>query len=368
MASKVCSISWNLKRLEHRVSFQKKWFKSAFSSDSLTSDSLEECSRKRAKKNDFHRTLSESDSINLSITGIELPEKTIRLNNNSKIDESASVSPVSIVHSDFKSSNWIENFAPQTRAELALHAKKIQELEDWFRSSRLNEKKCRAPILLVTGPSGAGKTVALKVLANEFQYSISEWITPIDIEYSRGYGNENVLFSESQTDKFIEFLMHSSRYGSLFDACQKRLVLVEDFPNVFIKDSESFAGVLEQYAAYGKSPLVFVVTDTKSRSLNVSHSVFSDELRQRFAIATINFNPVSDTMVRKGLKRICEIMKQPGFQKYYDEPSADAMENIIFSSQGDLRNAVINLHFATQKSESASRIPNALKAFNDFDL
>lgn len=56
-------------------------------------------------------------------------------------------------------------------------------------------------------------------------------------------------------------------------------------------------------------------------------------------------------MLKKGLKRISDIMEQPGFAKFYDNPNKEMIDSIVFSSQGDIRSAVINLHFASQKSE-----------------
>lgn len=66
---------------------------------------------------------------------------------------------------------------------------------------------------------------------------------------------------------------------------------------------------------------------------------------------SISFNAVADTLLKKGLKRICNIMAQPGFKIYYTEPSNETVDNIVLSSQGDIRSAVINLHFASQKSK-----------------
>lgn len=108
-----------------------------------------------------------------------------------------------------------------------------------------------------------------------------------------------------------------------------------------------------RYSSYGKSPLIFIVTDTKSRTLNISFNVFTDEIRARFSITSIAFNPVADTMLKKGLKRICDIMGQPGFKTYYTEPNKETIDSIVLSSQGDIRSAVINLHFSSQKSTIA---------------
>lgn len=93
------------------------------------------------------------------------------------------------------------------------------------------------------------------------------------------------------------------------------------------------------------------MTDTKSRSLNISYNLFTDEIRNRFNITSIAFNPVADTMLKKGLKRICDIMTQPGFKVYYTDPGKDTIDTIVISSQGDIRSAVINLHFASQISK-----------------
>lgn len=60
-------------------------------------------------------------------------------------------------------------------------------------------------------------------------------------------------------------------------------------------------------------------------------------------------------MLKKGLKRISDIMEQPGFAKFYDNPNKEMIDSIVFSSQGDIRSAVINLHFASQKSEWGDR-------------
>lgn len=293
---------------------------------------------------DVLRSLSDDDSIEFSGLSVDLNGSA-----NRTIDQ------VQTIHNDFTSANWIENFAPQTPTDLSIHAKKIAELDEWFRTIAAAKVKCAGPILVISGPSGAGKTAALKVLAKTYEYRICEWITQTDIEHSRRGGggndeNDNVTFSESQFDKFSQFLYQSSRYRSVFNPLAKRLVLVEDFPHTFIKDPASFEKVLERYTGYGKSPLVFIITDTKSRTLNIGHNVFTDNVRQRLRIDTICFNAVADTMIKKGLKRICAIMQQPGFQHHYIEPSAETIDSIVLSSQGDLRSAVINLHFASQKS------------------
>lgn len=186
---------------------------------------------------------NEDDSINFS----ELDLLSLDNNNQTTTATQKPTPEVTMIHTDFKSSNWIENFAPRTKMELAIHAKKVAEVEDWFRAIKEKRVKNAAPIILVTGPSGSGKSATIKIIAKEFGYTISEWITPMDLEHPRHDRNDTdrITFSETQIDKFSQFLFQSSRYRSVFDTATKRLVLVEDFPNIFIKDPSSFEEVLE---------------------------------------------------------------------------------------------------------------------------
>lgn len=105
------------------------------------------------------------------------------------------------------------------------------------------------------------------------------------------------------------------------------------------------------YVDYGKSPLVFIVTDSRSRQLNIGYTLFGDANRQKYGIDAIAFNACSSTLLKRGLKRIAAIMAQPCFAKFYTTVAADVVDSIVLSSQGDLRNAMINMHMAAQKSE-----------------
>lgn len=146
-------------------------------------------------------------------------------------------------YSNFSSSNWVENFAPQSIDHLAVHTKKVDEIREWIKKWELNKNN----VLLLTGPPGSGKTATLRLIAKELDFDVSEWITPLDIDLNRNneQENDNVnTYTENQFDKFSDFLYRSSRYVSVFANQRKRLLLVEDFPNVFLKDSEKFSELL----------------------------------------------------------------------------------------------------------------------------
>lgn len=218
---------------------QKKWFKSAFVEPK--SPAVGDAQKRPKMQSVF---LNEEDSINFS----ELDLSQLDNNNETINNTQKPAAQVNIIYTDFRSSNWIENFAPRAKPDLAIHAKKVAEVEDWFRAIKDKKLKVAAPMLLVTGPSGSGKSATIRIIAQELGYTISEWITPVDIEHTRHdrYDTDKITYSESQIEKFSQFLFQSSRYRSVFDTSNKKqLVLVEDFPNVFIKDPTSFEEVLE---------------------------------------------------------------------------------------------------------------------------
>lgn len=258
-------------------------------------------------------------------------------------------------NTNFNSSNWIENFAPTTIPDLAVSNGKIQEVQQWLDCNSTNSS---GEMLFIKGPPGSGKTTTVKLIAQSLGMEISEWVNPVDVDLVRynsggggGYDGEETTFRENQSDKFYEFLFKSSRYSTIYNIGGKRLLLVEDFPNTYLKNSDEFNVILEKYSEYGKSPLIFIATDVRSKKLNISYNLFPDSIKEKFNIKEINFNPIATTFMKKGLKRICSKMSQPGYSKYYKSPSAEIIESVILAAQGDIRSAVINLHFATQKSK-----------------
>lgn len=148
--------------------------------------------------------------------------------------------PHKIVYSE--SSNWVENFAPQSLNDLSVHPKKIEEIQKWLEYAEQNRQQLPGPILLLNGPSGSGKTVTLRLIAMERGLDINEWVNPIDVEQYRSIRAhaDNETYMESQIDLFNQFLFTASRYRSVLQSQNKRLVLVEDFPNIFLKEISSF--------------------------------------------------------------------------------------------------------------------------------
>ncbi|CAD7091124.1 unnamed protein product [Hermetia illucens] len=279
----------------------RKWFKSVFADDSLNEAPTPS---KKPRQNDTI-DLTQDDGDDCSIT-----TPSTRRPNESK------VKPHTLKSINPTSSNWIERFEPRTVTDLAVHPKKIAEIQDWLRHYEATKKKYPGQMLLITGPAGSGKTATVRVVAKEMKYELVEWITPVDVDLVRSAPslayNEDNMYRESQVDIFKQFLFKSSRYSSLFDSVQRRLILVEDFPNVFVRDSGGFEDILQNYRDFGKSPLIFIVTDSKSKQLNLAYNLFPDNIRGQYQIPNISVVLSAD--------RIDGLL-------FVNDPSADGTEN-----------------------------------------
>lgn len=141
-------------------------------------------------------------------------------------------------------SNWIDKFEPKTCEEVAVHPKKLAELKDWLLHCEAVHKQHPAQICLLTGPSGSGKTAAVRALARAQKFELQEWINPVDCDMINTLGDQTSSYTGSQIDFFKSFLFRSSRYKSLLGS-QKRLVLVEDFPNMILSSVDTFEDILE---------------------------------------------------------------------------------------------------------------------------
>ncbi|VVC89301.1 unnamed protein product [Leptidea sinapis] len=240
---------------------------------------------------------------------------------------------------------WLRNFDPINVEDLAVNNKKIQEVEEWLQIS-CSSSHNNSNILLLTGPVGCGKTATIHVLASKLNIKVTEWTTPIDIELPSDNGAYE--FKESQSKRFLNFLLNAANFTSLLDNNNKKLVMVEDFPNIFLRTSSEFAGVLQQYKERAKSPIIFICSETYTDNKDTALNLFTQTFKEQFNINQIMFNSVSATGLRAALKRASEIISQH-FGSTYNTPNSDIIESVINSSGGDVRSAITNLHFALLK-------------------
>ncbi|XP_052864419.1 cell cycle checkpoint protein RAD17 [Anopheles cruzii] len=260
-----------------------------------------------------------------------------------------------------RNADLIQQFEPSKETDLAIHVKKIEEIKHWLLQQRDTEQNDAKQILLVTGPSGSGKSICVKTIAKQLQFDVMEWVTPVDVElfYDDQFdfdGREHRKSRPSQKQQFVDFLHKSSRYCSLFSSPgtdSGRLLLVKDFPNSLLRTPSTFHDTLEQYRERSTTPIVFITTDASSKTLDVALNLFPPSVVEGFQIHTIKFNAVSVSLMRKAVKRISGLIKDDtDLAKRFRVPPKDIEENIIASSQGDLRNCCLNYLFSCLKSGS----------------
>ncbi|WAR24888.1 RAD17-like protein, partial [Mya arenaria] len=217
------------------------------------------------------------------------------------------------------------------------------------------------PILLLTGPAGTGKTATIRVLARQLGCEIHEWSNPLPGDsYDSSASNDDwrsrsrveAGISGSQSAQFKEFLLRANKYNTLDifgggGISTTRLILVEDFPNMFYRDATAFHNILQRYVQVGGSPLVFIVSDSTSGE-STERLLFPRNIQDQLNITNISFNPVAMTSMTKFLTKIVTEESQKGSHRF-TIPSKAVIESIAMASTGDIRGAINALQFACLK-------------------
>ncbi|XP_058491995.1 cell cycle checkpoint protein RAD17 [Solea solea] len=256
---------------------------------------------------------------------------------------------------------WVDRYSPRSQIELAVHKKKIEEVENWMRT---HTNASKGGILLLTGPSGCGKTATVQVLSQELGLRIQEWVNPTNVEpYSSSSSSQqewrmNGMSCSSQQAQFQDFLLRANKYSCLRmagddGATDRKLILVEELPNQFYRHPSNLHDNLRRFVKTSRCPLVFIVSDSLSGDSS-SRLLFPRDVQEELDISCISFNPVAPTTMMKVLTRISTLEAGKSCGRMC-VPDKSVLEMLCSGSSGDIRSAVNSLQFSSLPDTSLEK-------------
>ncbi|KAL5334941.1 Rad17 cell cycle checkpoint protein-domain-containing protein [Aspergillus crustosus] len=266
---------------------------------------------------------------------------------------------------------WAQRYAPLTLGELAVHKRKVRDVELWL-DDALTAKPQRN-LLVLKGPAGSGKTTTVSLLADKLGFEILEWKHPSTSEFaSRNYVSIGAQFDE--------FLNRAQRYGGLdldagndsqgtverressYQASQRRIILIEEFPTMSGRNFSTLAAFrvsLLRYLSMKPStsgdahdiqaivpPIVMIVSETFATSDSSTdnltvHRILGRQLHDHPSATIVEFNSIAPTFIYKALSLV---LKKSGRQPTNSQAQTQSILEII-SKVGDIRNAIASLEF-----------------------
>ncbi|KAL2809875.1 Rad17 cell cycle checkpoint protein-domain-containing protein [Aspergillus granulosus] len=261
---------------------------------------------------------------------------------------------------------WTQRYAPANLEELAVHKRKVRDVEQWL--SDALEGTPQRGMLVLKGPAGSGKTTTVTLLADKLKFNILEWKTPAASEYAaKGY--------ISLGAQFDDFLSRGHNFGSLdLDGtndsqspiraltlpAERRIILIEEFPTLTSWNASVLAAFrlsLLRHISVDASrtrrslnrearipPIVMIVsetllnTDSSFDNLTV-HRLLGREICNHPSTKIIEFNSIAPTIMYKALDLV---MKKSACNAKLLTTTLEGL-----SQGGDIRNAVASLEFVS---------------------
>ncbi|EJT82029.1 hypothetical protein GGTG_02003 [Gaeumannomyces tritici R3-111a-1] len=284
---------------------------------------------------------------------------------------------------------WSERFGPANLEELAVHKKKVADVRRWLEN--VMDGRMRQRLLVLKGAAGSGKTTTVQFLAKELRCEVLEWRNP-----TSSYGAPGQRY-QSAAAQFEEFMGRGGRFGQLdledddgspaplprrpaggsasdsqTDAHTRRLMLVEEFPNTFMRSSSaltSFRSAVLQFLAtntpslvtFGHQtqqepaiPVVMVISETLLTTTSASadsftaHRLLGPEILRHPGTGIIEFNAIAPTFLLKAL----ELVVQKEARKSGRRRTPGPMVLKKLGEIGDIRNAISSLEFLCLKGDT----------------
>lgn len=312
---------------------------------------------------------------------------------------------------------WCDKHAPKSLEQLAMHATKLSALVDTLasmiracelnRSHKLAQTIPGVRVLILTGPTGTGKSTAVKLLLghgliNEklplerFDVELMEYHNPVqytnqsleDVEAqidsrTKNSGNTWSSTYESKLKPFLQQLQ-TQKYPALSIAgieptgistlqisdppstapisstplvdsqssqSKIKVLLVEDMPYLhdWRQKTDFQAAIKGILNTRDYNPVIFVLSHAQSTDTSTPWQLFSREILEHPSVKMLEFNPVNSLLIKKTLTTI---LKEERLSMSKEELSA-----MVETSSGDIRSAVNSLQWMAERSNGPRKPP-----------
>ncbi|OQD63009.1 hypothetical protein PENPOL_c010G08609 [Penicillium polonicum] len=271
---------------------------------------------------------------------------------------------------------WAQRFAPANLGELAVHKKKVSDVQHWLEDAFAGRRSER--LLVLRGPAGSGKTTTVSLLSESLGYDIVEWKNPPVSEFgARDYQSVSAHFEEflGRGDKFGGLdLENTSELDPKKDerSRDQRILLIEEFPTVLGRASSAltaFRTSLQRYLAASTNdnargssglnhpPIVIIVSETllgsaSSISDNLTvHRLLGPMIYNHPGTTILDFNSIAPTFMHKALRSILD--REARNSRRVQIPGPGVIDSI--SEIGDIRSAISSLEFLCLKGDDTGR-------------
>lgn len=283
---------------------------------------------------------------------------------------------------------WSERFAPANLDELAVHKRKVMDVRRWL--EEVFAGRVRQRLLVLKGPAGSGKTTTVRLLARDMRCEVLEWRNP-----ANSFGVAATAY-RSAASQFEEFLGRGGKFGQLdvevedgattpppptasasalnglsTATSERRLILVEEFPNTFMRSSTglvAFRNAILQFLAantplmgFGShhnsepiTPIIMVISETLLTTTSASadsftaHRLLGPEILRHPGTGLIEFNPVAPTFLSKALELV--VQKEARKSGRRRTPGPLVLQRL--GEIGDIRSAISSLEFLCVKGDN----------------
>ncbi|KAL2266601.1 hypothetical protein VTJ83DRAFT_5953 [Remersonia thermophila] len=275
---------------------------------------------------------------------------------------------------------WSERFAPASLDELAVHKRKVADVRGWL--EEVFAGRTRQRLLVLKGPAGAGKTTTVRLLARDMRCEVLEWRNP-----GSSFGVPGQAYQSAAT-QFEEFLGRGGKFGQLDLEEEegeeededgdtppppapggKRLMLVEEFPNTFMRSSAGLMGFRDAVIQFLSAsvppmglgsapepgtPVVMVISETLLTTTSASadsftaHRLLGPEILKHPGTAVIEFKPIAPTFLIKALELV--VQKEARKSGRRRTPGPRVLQRL--GEVGDIRNAISSLEFLCAKGDA----------------